>query len=79
MALADEALRETMALAHTRSWAVVGLLFGTLQTVGATARFVILVRTGVDKLSVTGGILLLSRLGFSATNSNGPSAHPHFR
>ncbi len=48
------------------------LVFGTLQTIGASAGFVILIRTGVNKLSVavigvTGGITILSRIAFRQT------------
>jgi hypothetical protein len=69
MALPDESLPDKVAVAHTRAWAIVRLVFGTLQTVGASAGFVLLVGTGLSKetvwvIGVTLGITLLSRFAF---------------
>jgi len=69
MAQPDDAPRSPDKLAHTKACAIVRLAFGTLQTIGATTGFIILIRTGVNKLSVsvvgvTGGITILSRIVF---------------
>jgi hypothetical protein len=60
---------EARRLAYIRSWAIVRLAFGLLQTIGASAGMVLLVRTGVNRLSVavtgtTVGITILSRIAF---------------
>ena len=69
MALPDEATPVAVSVSCPRQWAIVRLVFGTLQTVGSTAGFVLLVRSGINKLSVsvigaTAGITILSRLAF---------------
>jgi hypothetical protein len=73
MALPDDATPEAAAVAYTRQWAIIRLVFGTLQTVGSTAGFVLLVRSGINKLSVsvigaTAGVTILSRLVFRRTD-----------
>lgn len=69
MAVPDESLPDQAAVAHTKAWAVVRLIFGTLQTMGATAGFILLVRTGISKetvwvIGMTLGVTLLSRFTF---------------
>jgi hypothetical protein len=69
MAIPNDASPDQGTLAHARSCAMVRLLFGTLQTIGSTAGFILLIRTGVNRTSVTvigvtAGITILSRLTF---------------
>lgn len=81
----DEPMPDSAMLAHAKSWAIVRLVLGTLQTIGASAGFIILIRTGVNKLSVTvigvtGGITILSRIAFRETRTkadHAPHPFPH--
>jgi len=57
---------------------------GTLQMIGASAGFIILIRTGMNKLSisaigVTGGITILGRIAFrqaGAKSNHDPHPFP---
>ena len=72
-------------LDYIRSWAIVRLVFGLLQTIGATAGMVLLVSTGVNQLSVavtgvTLGITILSRIAFRRPRADpSQSIQPHPR